>query len=85
MREPGGRTAPEVERTVRRLVAEVLWLPEAELGGATPLVEFGLDSPLAMELAVRMEETFAVSLPEDVVARLQTIDDIVDYLAAGTA
>jgi acyl carrier protein len=73
-------TAAQLERTVRRLVGEVLWLPEADLAGSIPLVEFGLDSPMAIELAVSIEDTFRVELPEDVVAQLQTIDDIVRYL-----
>src|SRR5437879_3594615 len=75
-------TTTELERAVRSLVAAVLWLPEAELAGATPLVDVGLDSRMAIELAVSIEETFGVELPDDVVARLQTIDDIVDHLAA---
>jgi acyl carrier protein len=75
-------TAAQLERTVRRLVGEVLWLPEADLVGSIPLVEFGLDSPMAIELAVSIEDTFRVELPEDVVAQLQTIDDIVRYLGS---
>lgn len=66
---------------VRAIVSEVLWISADEIDGATSLVEYGLDSALAVELVVALEDAFCIRMPEDDVARLRTVNDIVAYLA----
>lgn len=73
----------DIDTSVRRLVAEVLWTDEDELDVTVPLVDYGMDSLRAISLVVRLEEEFSVSLPDDTVTRLHTTEQIVRYLAEG--
>jgi acyl carrier protein len=66
---------------VRVVVAEVLWTLTSEIDDEVALVNYGLDSPRAIELTLRLEEEFCVELPEDVAARLDTTAAIAAHLA----
>ncbi|WP_454197273.1 acyl carrier protein [Nocardia sp. Marseille-Q1738] len=72
--------AADLEARVRAIVGEVLWVPAAELDPAAPLIDYGLDSPTAIELTIQLEQAFAVTIPEDVAVRLTTVDTIVRYV-----
>lgn len=65
---------------VRDVVAEVLWTSKDELEDSKLLVDYGLDSPTAIELTVQLEDAFDIRIPEDVAAGLETIDQIVRYV-----
>lgn len=69
-----------VDQQVRKIVAEVLWTTADELDGARKLVDYGLDSPTAIDLTVQLEDTFDIRIPEDEAARLETVDEIVAYV-----
>lgn len=54
------------EETIRRLLAEVLELPDAgSLGVTEDLLSRGLDSLNCMDLIVSLEETFDLEVPEE--------------------
>jgi acyl carrier protein len=78
-----GNAIQDINRLVRRLIAEVLWTDEDELDDTVPLVDYGLDSLRAMSLITALEEEFLVNLKDDVLARLHTTGQITQYLAAG--
>ncbi|WP_028479707.1 acyl carrier protein [Nocardia sp. CNY236] len=70
----------DLESRVRTIIGEVLWVSPADLDRATPLVDYGLDSPTAIELTIQLENAFTVSIPEDVAVRLTTVATIVQYI-----
>ena len=73
----------DIGTSVRRLVAEVLWVDEDELDVTVPLMDYGMDSLRAISLVTGLEEEFSVSLPDDMVARLHTTEQIAHYLTEG--
>lgn len=75
----------DAEGRVRRLVAEVLWTAADDLEATTPLVDYGLDSLRAVELVTLLEDEFGLALPEDVVAGLHTVSDMVRLVEAEAA
>ncbi|MFR9751482.1 acyl carrier protein [Nocardia sp. 004] len=75
-----GAAATDLEARVREIVGEVLWVSAADLDPEKPLVDYGLDSPTAIELTIQLENAFSVSIPEDVAVRLTTIATIVRYV-----
>ncbi|WP_280249249.1 acyl carrier protein [Nocardia abscessus] len=70
----------DLEARVRAIVGEVLWVPAADLDPVAPLIDYGLDSPTAIELSIQLEQAFSVSIPEDVAVRLTTVATIVRYV-----
>ncbi|MBF6215989.1 acyl carrier protein [Nocardia puris] len=73
-------TTTDIEAKVRTIVGEVLWVPAGDLEPGTPLVDYGLDSPTAIELTIQLEQEFGVDIPEDVAARLNTVGEIVAHV-----
>ena len=53
----------KVGDVIARELAHVLHTEESEIGQSRPLIEFGIDSLMALELALRLEETFSLRLP----------------------
>lgn len=51
-----------VEESVTEIIAEVLGMDPAEIGGDTALAALGWDSMNSIEALVRIESTFAVGL-----------------------
>lgn len=78
VRAPAPAAADSVERRVADVIRRVLHLPEVEkLESGTLLEDLGADSLDTVDLAMRLEEEFAVSLGDDpeITAR-STIADI---------
>ncbi|MGV9816997.1 acyl carrier protein [Nocardia xishanensis] len=74
------QTAAETEARVRAIVGEVLWVAADDIDAAAQLIDYGLDSPTAIELTIQLERAFDVEIPEDVAAQLNTVAEIVDYV-----
>ncbi|MBF6136339.1 acyl carrier protein [Nocardia otitidiscaviarum] len=73
-------TQDSVADRVRAIVAEALWVAADDLEGGTPLVDYGLDSPTSIDLTMRLEDAFGVTIPDAVAARLDTVDRIVEHV-----
>lgn len=69
-----------IDERVRKIVAEVLWVAPGELDGARKLVDYGLDSPTAIDLTVQLEDAFDIRIREGDAARLATVDDITAFV-----
>ena len=73
--------ADRYREEIRRLAAEVLRLPEAEVHGA---LSFGdipqWDSLGHMDLLMALEERYKVELNEDLIANLLSLEAICQYL-----
>lgn len=74
------RSTAEIEARVRGIVGEVLWVAADDIDAATQLIDYGLDSPTAIELTIQLEQAFAIEIPEDVAAQLNTVAEIVAYV-----
>lgn len=69
-----------IPEQVRVVVGEVLWVPAADLDDTRRLVEYGLDSPTAIEMTVQLEDTFGIRIPDQDAAGLQTVAQITAYV-----
>ena len=67
---------PVVESELTELVAELAELSVDELDVETPFAEAGIDSLLAMEIAVHIESRFDVRFGDEEVRGAQTIRDL---------
>ena len=79
-------TADEIRAAVLRALSEVA--PEADPATLRPDVnlrdQLDIDSMDFLNLVIAIHEELQVDIPEADYARLQTVDDFVDYLAART-
>ena len=68
-------------------IARVLRLPREDVAKTTPLAEIGLDSLMAVELALGLEERFELKAPLSTTASSLTVNELADHvigLATGT-
>ena len=68
-------------------IARVLRLPREDVARTTPLSEIGLDSLMAVELALGLEERFTLDAPLSTTASSFTVNELADHvigLATGT-
>lgn len=86
-----GATPEAAHRTVVQLIVEeiarVLRLPAEDVGRKTPLSEIGLDSLMAVELALGLESRFTLAAPLSTTASGFTVNELADHIiaiAAGT-
>lgn len=63
---------------VREVAARVLRLPQEDPHESAVLLELGIDSLSAVEVALQLEEVFDVELPEEVVTSLHTVGALAD-------
>ncbi len=76
-------TGPELESRVRTLVASHLDLDPGRLTDEARLGDdLCVDSLTAVEMAMVLEDEFEISLPEDVLAGMQTYGDLVSAVGA---
>lgn len=65
---------------IKKMVADQLGVEEEKLTLETELEELGADSLDAVELMVKFEDEFDISIPDDDVVAIRTFGDIVEYL-----
>ena len=70
-----------VEAELRELVAELVELDPETLELNTPFPEAGIDSLLAMEIAVHVETRFGIRFSDAEVKSAQTIADLAAVVA----
>jgi acyl carrier protein len=73
--------ASTIYRKLRTLIAETLGVDDEEV---VPEASFeddlNVDHQELVDLMVAIEEEFEVRIPEDEMAKIQTVADVVDYL-----
>ncbi|WUA11918.1 phosphopantetheine-binding protein [Nocardia sp. NBC_01377] len=67
------------------MVGEVLWVAADDIRAAAQLIDYGLDSPTAIELTIQLEQAFGIEIPEDAASQLNSVDDIVATALANIA
>ncbi|MHC4953816.1 MAG: acyl carrier protein [Planctomycetota bacterium] len=65
------------------VVAEVCGRPLAEIDPGLDLVaDLEIDSPKALQLLVTLEEKLEIEIPDEDAARLEKVQDVLDYIEA---
>jgi acyl carrier protein len=59
---------------------EVSGVPRSRVVPSRHLLDYGIDSILAVELLVVLEARLIIEIPDEVVYRLKCVDEIVRYL-----
>ena len=77
-------TPDEARKTISNLIvdeiARVLRLPREDVGRTTPLAEIGLDSLMAVELALGLEQRFTMGAPLSTTASSFTVNELADHI-----
>lgn len=76
-----------IEDAVKNIVVAELRVDRNQLGPTTHLMkDLGADSLDALNIALRLEETFKIKIPDDAIPKFLTIGDIItgvnEHLAA---
>ena len=71
-------TTTDLEIDLRELVAELAELPVGEVETDTPIEVAGIDSLLAMEIAVHVERRFAVRFEDTELQTVQSVRQLAD-------
>ena len=70
-----------MKEKVISLIADKLGKKASQITLESKLVEdLGADSLDIVELIITFEDEFGISLPDEEVAKMKTIDDVVDYI-----
>jgi acyl carrier protein len=73
----------EINEIKKRLIELVEELTDDKLEGdvfTTPLNELGVDSLMALELAVHLEREYGIRLTEEELTAIQTLNDILNIV-----
>jgi acyl carrier protein len=66
---------------VRDIIVEQLGVSEEEVTKESSLIDdLGADSLDLVELVMAFSDEFGIDIPDDVVAKMVTVSDVVDYL-----
>jgi acyl carrier protein len=72
-----------VEQRVKRIVAEQLGVPEADVKNESTFVDdLGADSLDTVELVMALEEEFECEIPDDEAEKITSVQQAVDYVSA---
>lgn len=72
---------PEIERRIQAIICEQLDLPFDQISMKTRFIEdLGVDSLAVVDLALALEEEFAIKIPDDEVDRIKTVEDVVNLV-----
>lgn len=72
-----------LEQQLRRLIAEVLNVGDAQIKLSTRIMEdLGADSLETVELLTAIEEHFGIEVPDSVIERVLTVQDLLDYVSS---
>jgi acyl carrier protein len=75
-----------IEDLVKDIIVSELRVDRDRLGPATHLMkDLGADSLDALNIAVRLEETFRIKIPDDAIPKFLTVGDIVEGVSAHLA
>lgn len=76
----------DIEAKVKAAVAEQLNLNAAEINnGASFMDDLGADSLDLVEVVMKCEEEFGVTIPDTDSANLNTVQEVIDYITAKLA
>jgi acyl carrier protein len=75
----------ELERKVIGLIAQKKRIPPETVTLDSTFVDLGIDSLDGMDLLFNFEETFALSIPDEVARQMKTVRQVTEALRAAMA
>jgi acyl carrier protein len=78
-------TRDELTAEIIKLVNDTDPDLEAEVTGDSSFEEIGMDSLTRVDLLAAVEKTFGLEVPDETVADLKRVSDVVDFLASTRA
>ena len=73
----------EIEQKVKKIVAEQMGVPEADIKRETSFVnDLNADSLDTVELVMELEDEFELSIPDEEAEKIQTVGQAVDFIKA---
>ena len=71
----------DIEARVKKIIAEQLGVPEADVTNEKAFVaDLGADSLDTVELVMALEEAFDIEIPDEAAEGIATVGDAVDYI-----
>jgi acyl carrier protein len=77
MAEMENRNPDQVSAQIKSLIAEVIEVPEEDVGGDVALSTLGADSLMALEIVAAIEKKYRIKIPEEDLQRIKTFNDVV--------
>ena len=72
-----------IEERVKKIVAEQLGVPEADIKNESSFVnDLGADSLDTVELVMALEEEFNTEIPDEEAEKITTVQQAIDYINA---
>ena len=79
----GAKSASEIETFIANWTARKLKVPVDSIARDRPLIEYGMDSLMAVNLSGRLEDLLGRPISSSIVWEYPTLAGLADYLAAG--
>lgn len=71
----------DLEKEVKRLVADIIELPEDKISVDARFVEdLGMDSMMALEILASIEKKFKIQIPEEYLTKITNLSDTVELI-----
>ena len=71
----------EINKKVTEIIANQLSVPVEKVKGDTNIAEeLGADSLDLVEILMSLEDEFGISIPDEAIPNIKTINDIVDFI-----
>ena len=71
----------DIEARVKKIIAEQLGVPEADVTNAKAFVaDLGADSLDTVELVMELEEEFDINIPDDAAEKIQTVGQAIKFI-----
>ena len=71
----------DIEARVKKIIAEQLGVPEADVSNEKAFVaDLGADSLDTVELVMEFEEEFDITIPDEEAEKIQTVGQAIDYI-----
>jgi acyl carrier protein len=73
----------DIEQRVKKIVAEQLGVPEADIKTESSFVDdLGADSLDTVELVMALEDEFEMEIPDEEAEKIATVQNAIDYAKA---
>jgi acyl carrier protein len=74
--------AKDIVSEVKRVIVEQLDVDAASIKPESNIIDdLGADSLAIVELVLKLEETFGISIPEDETEKIRTVGNVIDYIS----